>query len=112
MELEINQEELNFLINGVVEELNTIEIPVRIGKALVKSSTLICEGEIERGVKLYEDYIAQYKLLIKLWKLDENVTEARENIEVCRESIQEAKEAITKIKTLTEVPCNEKAECN
>ena len=112
MNLEINQQELDFLIDSVVEELNKIEVPVAIAKRMLKESYFVRTGTKTEGIKLFEDYIAQHSLLIKLWELCDEGEQAKEAIEQCQLQISEAKKAIRKIRKLTEVSGNEKARQN
>lgn len=112
MKLEVTLKELSLLINGVVEELNQIEVPIGIAKELLKDADLIRKGGIAIAIELLESYIDRHQLLIKLWQLDNDVLAAQEAIEVCRESIREARYMMSQIKNLTEVSCERKAERN
>ena len=112
MNLEIDQQDLNYLIDGVVEELNQIEEPVAVAKAILENDCSIRKEGKTKGIKLFEDYIARYKLLIKLWKLDEDKEQAKKSIVICRNAIAEAFQVIKKIKHLTEVPSDRKARQN
>ena len=112
MNLEIDRRELNYLIDGVAEELNQIEKPVAFTKAMLEINFLLEKDMKTKGIKLFEDYIARHKLLIKLWKLDEDKEQAKKSIVLCRNAITEAFQVIEKIKHLTEVPSDRKARQN
>ena len=112
MNLEINQQELNYLINGVAEELNQIEEPVAFTKAMLETDCLIRKGKRAKGIELFEDYIARHRLLIKLWDLDEDKERAKESIVFSQDAIAEAFQVIEKIKHLAEVSSDRKARQN
>lgn len=103
MNLEIDRQELDFLIDGVAEELNKIEVPVAVAKTMLEKSFFVELGVKAEGIELFEDYIAQHSLLIKLWKLCDDKEQAKESIELCQLRISEAKKAMRKVRKLTEV---------
>ena len=112
MNLEINQQELNYLINGVVEELNQIEEAVYLSKAMLELDCLIKKGKRAKGIELFEDYIARHRLLIKLWDLSKDKKQAKESIAFSWGAMNDALEVIEKIKHLAEVPSDRKARQN
>ena len=112
MKLEINRDELGFLIDGVVEELNQLESLVQVAIAMLNRLSYIPKEDIPKEIELFDEYIARHQLLIKLWQHDSDSAASNEAIATCQIFIENAKNAQRKLKDLLEASDGSKAKHN
>ena len=99
--LSLTQQELDYVINGVAEEIIMLEPAINFfSKAHFWENPKVNFQEIEQVVDVFNDWVMQHKLMIRLWLLDEDKEQAKKAIAQCMSAIRLGKQIIAKLESL------------